>query len=332
MSGAATQALPSSFRALLRAELAHRCARNPRYSLRAFARSLKVDHATLSQLLRGRRQVTRAVILRLGRRLGLDEEGLSALATADTASGAQNAHAGIGALAARVAEDPTHHLLLSLVAEGAIPPNTRRVARALDIEPDDANVVIQRLVALGLLALEGPTRWRDVEGLGRMSPEAFVRIVWRRAADAIQKIDTAAPAPGAPERETQMPDPVARFQILSMNAEAAARFYASVFGWSIDPANALGYRQLSTGSDGIGGGIWPAPPEAHPFVQLFIAVDDVAASVERARAAGARVLVPVQRLPDGDEMAILADPEGIPFGLMRKRGVASVPAGKASSG
>jgi predicted enzyme related to lactoylglutathione lyase/transcriptional regulator with XRE-family HTH domain len=311
--------LPSSFRALLRVELARRCARNPRYSLRAFARSLRIDHATLSQLLRGRRKVTRAVILRLGRKLGLEKDALAALASADAPAKPAGAQAGIGAIAARVAEDPTHHLLLALVAGGAVPPDTRRVARALDISADEANVVIQRLTALGLLALEGPGKWRDVAGIGSAAPDAFVRVVWQRAAEAIQKLDEPAPIPGATRPEARMPDPVARFQILSQNPERTAQFYGSVFGWSVDAANALGYRQLSTGDGGLGGGIWPAPPEVPPFVQLFVAVEDVAGSVERARAAGARVLVAHQKLPDGDEMAILADPEGIAFGLMLRR-------------
>jgi len=51
----------TSFRLRLQAELARRCAGNPRYSLRAFARRLGVDHSTLSQLLRGRRALTRTV-------------------------------------------------------------------------------------------------------------------------------------------------------------------------------------------------------------------------------------------------------------------------------
>ena len=51
-----------SFRERLQRELAQRCARNPRYSLRGFANFLGVDHATLSQLLRGKRAVTPASI------------------------------------------------------------------------------------------------------------------------------------------------------------------------------------------------------------------------------------------------------------------------------
>lgn len=43
-----------SFRDLLRAEFEARSARNPRYSLRAFARSLGVSPATVCETLSGR--------------------------------------------------------------------------------------------------------------------------------------------------------------------------------------------------------------------------------------------------------------------------------------
>src|SRR5689334_7684944 len=59
------------FRRVLQEELALRCARNPRYSLRAFARYLKLDHSTLSQLLRGRRRFTARTVERIGARLSL---------------------------------------------------------------------------------------------------------------------------------------------------------------------------------------------------------------------------------------------------------------------
>ncbi len=44
----------SYFRDLLSAELARRCRRNSRYSLRAFAKALVVDVATLSRVLAGK--------------------------------------------------------------------------------------------------------------------------------------------------------------------------------------------------------------------------------------------------------------------------------------
>ncbi|HLN29547.1 MAG TPA: hypothetical protein VK395_17495 [Gemmataceae bacterium] len=48
----------STFRLYLQAELGRRCAGNAQYSLRAFAKFLAIDHATLSQLLRGKRRCT----------------------------------------------------------------------------------------------------------------------------------------------------------------------------------------------------------------------------------------------------------------------------------
>ena len=60
-----------------------------------------------------------------------------------------------------------------------------------------------------------------------------------------------------------------------------------------------------------------APPQAHSFVQLFVEVEDIAADVDKAKALGAMVLIPPQRLPEGDQLAILRDPEGMSFGLMQ---------------
>ncbi len=122
-----------------------------------------------------------------------------------------------------------------------------------------------------------------------------------------------------------MQHPVRQFQILSHDPAACAEFYGGLFGWTVNDANALGYRQISTGPQGIAGGIWLAPKEATPFVQLFVEVDDVHGVVDRAGRLGAKVIVPPQALPDGDEMAILADPEGIPFGILRPAARLNVP-------
>ena len=69
---------------------------------------------------------------------------------------------------------------------------------------------------------------------------------------------------------------------------------------------------------GVPGGIWPLPPDAPAMVQLFVGVPDVAAAVAQAQELGGQVIVPPQVLPDGDEMAILVDPDGVPFGVMKQ--------------
>ena len=115
-----------------------------------------------------------------------------------------------------------------------------------------------------------------------------------------------------------MANAVTQFQILSKTPDETARFYSTLFGWSVDADNPLGYRRIDTGSaDGIQGGIWPAPPQSPNFVQLFIAVDDVKASVQKAEELGAKLIIPPTLLPEGDEMAVLLDPHGMSFAVWR---------------
>jgi uncharacterized protein len=117
-----------------------------------------------------------------------------------------------------------------------------------------------------------------------------------------------------------MSNPIVRWQILSPEPAKSAAFYEKLFDWKLSRTNELGYRELSSGVNGsIDGGIWPAPPAERSFVQLFIEVDDIDASVARAMKLGAQVLVPKSALPDGDVMAVLQDPTGLSFGVCRLR-------------
>jgi len=116
-----------------------------------------------------------------------------------------------------------------------------------------------------------------------------------------------------------MPNPVLQFQILSKNPDETAKFYSDLFDWKVDASNPVGYRKINTGSsEGIQGGIWPAPPQALNFVQLFAGVDNVSAFVQKAVTLGAQQNIPPTTLPDGDEMAVLLDPHGISFAVWRR--------------
>ncbi len=115
-----------------------------------------------------------------------------------------------------------------------------------------------------------------------------------------------------------MPSPVIQFQILSHTPDETAQFYVKLFGWTVRPDNPLGGMLVRTGSDaGIQGGIWPAPPEAANFVQLFVAVEDVKAAVKKAEELGARLMVPPTIVAGGDEMAVVLDPQGMSFAVCK---------------
>ena len=68
----------SLFREFLQRELARRCADNPQYSLRAFARSLRTDHSTLSQILRAKRRLTAETIRALASELQVSAADIEA--------------------------------------------------------------------------------------------------------------------------------------------------------------------------------------------------------------------------------------------------------------
>lgn len=307
-----TAPAPTTFAAVLRAELTRRCARNPSYSLRAFARALDVDHATLSQMLRGRRALTRETIEQLGARLGLPREGIEAHVR-DAEAARQGAPTASAALdAAAILAEPLHHQLLALTHAEDFRGDSRFLAQVLDTTPDAINVLLQRLLRFGLLRMnEG--RWLDVNGAGELDPEAFERAVWEHAAARVSAEKTAGRT--IPVDPAPAPHPVRQFQILARDPEATAAFYQRLFGWQVHQSNALGYRQVSTGPGGLEGGIWPTPPEGKPLVQLFIESAEIEDTVGRARALGAQVVVPPQALPEGDALAILVDPEGRPFAV-----------------
>src|SRR4051812_44405610 len=109
-----------------------------------------------------------------------------------------------------------------------------------------------------------------------------------------------------------MGQPVVNWQIITKDPQRLTDFYTKLFDWECNSENALGYRAIGTGSDrGIHGGFWRGPPGTPSFVQLFVEVENVAKAAAQAVSLGAREIVPPQKLPDGDEMAILHDPEEI---------------------
>ena len=118
-----------------------------------------------------------------------------------------------------------------------------------------------------------------------------------------------------------MGNPVVNWQILTAEAGRLQESYGSLFGWTFIHDAAVGYWRVDTSSaEGIQGALWPVPPgQGHALVQLFVRMADVGAHVKHAQCLGARVVVPVTPLSEGDAMAVLVDPEGLPFAVKARR-------------
>jgi transcriptional regulator with XRE-family HTH domain len=188
-----------SFRRILQEELASRCAQNPQYSLRAFARRLGIHHSTLSQILRGKRALTSRAILRFGETLGLPETEIRAYQEAEplfsgrpTAGSTQFARD-----AADVLSDWHHFAILELTRLETFRPDVRWIARVLDVTPDDAQIAVARLARLRLLEMRSRERWVDLSGDTWVDFEDFTQVALERLAEQSARRLSASLASGA---------------------------------------------------------------------------------------------------------------------------------------
>jgi hypothetical protein len=124
--------------ALLGAELRRRRERNPRYSLRAFARQLGTHHSTLSQLMARERRLTPRAVRRLGMRLGLAPAQIEA---------------------ACVAENAAALLRLLDAGGGRLRPDSRWIATVTGIPLDDVDVALHHLLWQRRLTMHSPDAW-----------------------------------------------------------------------------------------------------------------------------------------------------------------------------
>lgn len=158
--------LPASFRACLQEELARRCARNARYSLRAFANFLQIDHATLSQLLRGKRAMSAATVRRLGARIGLSAAAIDGYVAraGSVPESAQRQRSELAAEAVRVVGAWYPAAILELMRLRDFRPDARWIARMLSIDVDEVQLALQQLTRLGFLRMTAADRWDDLTG------------------------------------------------------------------------------------------------------------------------------------------------------------------------
>jgi len=114
------------------------------------------------------------------------------------------------------------------------------------------------------------------------------------------------------------------YELLTPDVDAAQAFYEKIVGWSVAgfAGAPMDYR-IASAPDGTGvGGIMASPtgPEGEnlrPGWFGYVGVDDVDASVAATTAAGGSVLVPAMDMEGVGRMAMLADPQGAVFQVMR---------------
>ncbi len=133
--------IPSvDFVELLQTELARRKGSNPRYSLRAFARQLGIDHSALSQILRRRRRLTTRNLRRFGKALRVPQRDV------DRAALLVNADA-----------------VVAVVRDPSFRPDCRWIASKLAMRLDDVQIALHEVLRTGRVVLRSSRHWETIE-------------------------------------------------------------------------------------------------------------------------------------------------------------------------
>ncbi len=111
--------------------------------------------------------------------------------------------------------------------------------------------------------------------------------------------------------------------LMSPDVDAAKAYYGAVFGWTAeDQSDGDGnYTYTMFHQDGKAvAGMGAQPPAMAgmpPVWNSYVAVDDPAAVVAKAEAAGGQVMMPPMQVMEAGEMAIIADPTGAAISLWK---------------
>ena len=116
------------------------------------------------------------------------------------------------------------------------------------------------------------------------------------------------------------------YELMSKDPDASKKFYDDVVGWKIGPKapGDIDYRMILA-PDGNVGGVLGLTEEmcahgARPTWLGYFGVDDVDDAVAKVLAFGGRVLMPAWNIADVGRVAMVTDPQGIPFYVMRGAG------------
>jgi hypothetical protein len=109
-------------------------------------------------------------------------------------------------------------------------------------------------------------------------------------------------------------------ELLSPDPAASVRFYTALFRWESKPSTAADHYTEWTVQGCPVGGLMQLGPEmggAPPHWMTYVAVEDCDATVKRAASLGGQAIVPAMDIPGVGRFAVLADPQGACFAVIR---------------
>lgn len=144
----------NSLRDILRLELVERCRRNRNYSLRSFAKNLKMSHGALSEILSGKRKITQKAVVRICDILDLDPQQV---VQADKINGAfsRTPFSIRPPEIIAIMSEWYFDAILELARVKSFKPKSPWIAKKLGITVSQANIALDILFQYGILEKKG---------------------------------------------------------------------------------------------------------------------------------------------------------------------------------
>ena len=190
------------------------------------------------------------------------------------------------------------------MAQAGVPPHWLSYVGVVD-----ADATAAKAKGLGGTLIQGPL---DVFDIGRMAiladPTGAAFALWQAKTHRGQQV-------------TGEPGATCWNELLTNDTKKAGAFYTELFGWTAHemPMGSTTYTMFGTGEQPAGG-MMAAPPEmgaAPPNWLVYFAVGDCDEDVQRAESMGAKVSAPPSDVPGVGRMAVLSDPQGAAFAIIR---------------
>ncbi len=116
-----------------------------------------------------------------------------------------------------------------------------------------------------------------------------------------------------------MSRPVVHFDIGCRDREKTNDFYTQLFDWTTSDYGPLS-KKIDTGSsEGIQGHLTALGHEPHHYVMIYVEVEDIPRTLEKATALGGEVVIPETEIPGGGHFAWFKDLDGNTLGLHKKQ-------------
>ncbi len=183
------------FRQMLQQSLLERCRKNPTYSLRAFARSLKISPSALSAMINGKRKITNKMMHRLGLELSLEMSQIESFSQTDEAEAI--AHQ-IKLDTFAIISEWYHYAILELMRLEHFKSDPKWIAQTLGLTKSEVNIAIERLIRVRLIKINENGSYIDLaadvtthieDGLTSQAAKRYQKQILSKAIDAINDVD-----------------------------------------------------------------------------------------------------------------------------------------------